>query len=226
MDKIKVLIVDDDAILGATLTLGLDALGMQPIYQTSLAGLQSAIQSTSPNIILLDVEIGEDNGIDQMQQLKLYAPNIPVIFMSSHIDAGYLTRAIGEGAVNFLKKPFEIEELAAYILRFANIENKRDAASIVSIGTHSLNIKTRELSLNDKTEYRLTTKQFQVIVFLLEHQGETISRQELKHDLWPDGNDSDASLDNYISQLRKIFAADKDINIITVPKMGFKLELS
>lgn len=226
MDKIKVLIVDDDAILGATLTLGLDALGMQPIYQTSLAGLQSAIQSTFPNIILLDVEIGEDNGIDQMQQLKLYAPNIPVIFMPSHIDAGYLTRAIGEGAVNFLKKPFEIEELAAYILRFANIENKRDAASIVSIGTHSLNIKTRELSLNDKTEYRLTTKQFQVIVFLLEHQGETISRQELKHELWPDGNDSDASLDNYISQLRKIFAADKDINIITVPKMGFKLELS
>ena len=82
---------------------------MQPIYQTSLAGLQSAIQTTSPNIILLDVEIGEDNGIDQMQQLKLYAPNIPVIFMSSHIDAGYLTRAIGEGAVNFLKKPFEIQ---------------------------------------------------------------------------------------------------------------------
>lgn len=168
MDKIKVLIVDDDAILGATLTLGLDALGMQPIYQTSLTGLQSAIQSASPNIILLDVEIGEDNGIDQMQQLKLYAPNIPVIFMSSHIDAGYLTRAIGEGAVNFLKKPFEIEELVAYILRFANIENKKDAASIVSIGTHSLNIKTRELSLNDKTEYRLTTKQFQVIVFLRE----------------------------------------------------------
>ena len=226
MDKIKVLIVDDDAMLGATLTLGLDALGMQPIYQTSLAGLQSAIQSASPNIILLDVEIGEDNGIDQMQQLKLYAPNIPVIFMSSHIDAGYLTRAIGVGAVNFLKKPFEIEELAAYILRFANIENKKDAASIVSIGTHSLNIKTRELSLNDKTEYRLTTKQFQVIVFLLEHQGETVSRQELKHELWPDGNDSDASLDNYISQLRKIFVADKDINIITIPKMGFKLELS
>lgn len=226
MDKIKVLIVDDDAILGATLTLGLDALGMQPIYQTSLTGLQSAIQSASPNIILLDVEIGEDNGIDQMQQLKLYAPNIPVIFMSSHIDAVYLTRAIGEGAVNFLKKPFEIEELVAYILRFANIENKKDAASIVSIGTHSLNIKTRELSLNDKTEYRLTTKQFQVIVFLLEHQGETVTRQELKHELWPDGNDSDASLDNYISQLRKIFVADKDINIITVPKMGFKLELS
>lgn len=109
---------------------------------------------------MLDVEIGEDNGIDQMQQLKLYAPNIPVIFMSSHIDAGYLTRAIGEGAVNFLKKPFEIEELVAYILRFANIENKKDAASIVSIGTHSLNIKTRELSLMIKQNTDLQRNNF------------------------------------------------------------------
>lgn len=48
MDKIKVLIVDDDAILGATLTLGLDALGMQPIYQTSLTGLQSAPYNQHP----------------------------------------------------------------------------------------------------------------------------------------------------------------------------------
>lgn len=123
MDKIRVLIVDDDATLGATLTLGLDTLGMQPSYQTSLAGLQSVVQSINPNIIILDVEIGEDNGIDQMQQLKLYAPNIPVIFMSSHADVGYLTRAMGEGAVNYLKKPFEMEELAAYIQRFAKVEN-------------------------------------------------------------------------------------------------------
>lgn len=55
MDEIRVLIVDDDATLGATLTLGLDALGMQPSYQTSLAGLQSVVQSINPNIIILDV---------------------------------------------------------------------------------------------------------------------------------------------------------------------------
>lgn len=172
MDEIRVLIVDDDATLGATLTLGLDALGMQPSYQTSLAGLQSVVQSINPNIIILDVEIGEDNGIDQMQQLKLYAPNIPVIFMSSHADVGYLTRAMGEGAVNYLKKPFEIDRL------------------------------------------------------FLEYPHETIPRKTLKHKLWPDGNDSDASLDNYISQLRKIFTADKSIHIITIPKIGFKLEIS
>ncbi len=225
MDKIKVLIVDDDATLGATLTLALDALGMQPIYQTSLAGLQSVVRSTNPNILLLDVEIGEDNGIDQMQQIKLYAPNIPVIFMSSHADFGYLQRAIGEGAVNFLKKPFEIDELAAYIQRFAKVDNQQDASTIVSFGHYSLNTHTRELFLQQEIECRLTAKQFQVIRFFLEHPQETITRQMLKHELWPDGNDSDASLDNYISQLRKIFAKG-NINIVTIPKIGFRFDIS
>lgn len=226
MDEIRVLIVDDDATLGATLTLGLDALGMQPSYQTSLAGLQSVVQSINPNIIILDVEIGEDNGIDQMQQLKLYAPTIPVIFMSSHADVGYLTRAMGEGAVNYLKKPFEIEELAAYIQRFAKVEKHQDNSTIVSFGNYSLCINTRELFLRQERVCRLTTKQFEVTRLFLEYPHETIPRKTLKHKLWPDGNDSDASLDNYISQLRKIFTADKSIHIITIPKIGFKLEIS
>ncbi len=226
MEKIKVLIVDDDAILGAALTLGLDALGMQPFYQNSLAGFQSVVQSTNPNILLLDVEIGEDNGIDQMQQIKLYAPNIPVIFMSSHADLDYLQRAMGEGAVNFLKKPFDIDELAVYIKRFAKVDNQQEASTFVSIGKYSLNTNSRELFLQQDSECRLTTKQYQVIRLLLEHPQEIVTRQMLKHELWPDGNSSDASLDNYISQLRKVFAKDKSIHIATFPKTGFKFEIN
>lgn len=226
MNKIKVLIVDDDAILGSTIFIGLQALGMEPTYQTSLAGLQAVVESACPNIILLDVEVGEDNSIEQMQQLKLYASNIPVIFMTSHTDAGYLTKAIGEGAVAFLKKPFEIDEVAAYIQRFAKKEETLDAACIVGIGKYSLNINTRELFLNKNKECRLTIKQFDTIHLLLKHSNETVSRQALKEDLWPDGNSSDPSLDNYISQLRKIFDKDEHIHIITIPKIGFKLEIS
>lgn len=48
MDKIKILIVDDDAMLGATITLGLEAMGMQPVYQTSLAGLQASSSRLIP----------------------------------------------------------------------------------------------------------------------------------------------------------------------------------
>lgn len=224
MNDIKVLIVDDDAILGATLTLGLQSLGMLPTYQTSLAGLKSVVEASHPNIILLDVEVGTNNSIELMQQLKLYASGIPVIFMTSHIDAGYLTQAMGEGAVAFLKKPIEIDELTAYILRFANTETPlQNVASMVSIGKYKLDIDTRELFLKDQKVCRLTAKQFQLLRILLEHPKGIISRQAIKQELWPDGNSSDASLDNYISQLRKILTDDSNINIMTIPKIGFKL---
>lgn len=109
------------------------------------------VEASHSNIILLDVEVGTNNSIEQMQQLKLYASGIPVIFMTSHIDAGYLTQAMGEGAVAFLKKPIEIAELAAYILRFANTESPlQNVASMVSIGKYKLDIDTRELVLKDK----------------------------------------------------------------------------
>lgn len=226
-EKTKVLIIDDDVTLGAILATGLQLLDIEPIYQTSLAGLQSVVETSHPNIILLDVEVGDSNSINLLQQLKLYAAGIPVIFMSSHIDAGYQSKAIQEGATAFLKKPIDVEEVAAYVKRFAYVkEEQQDAASTIAIANYTFNIQSRDLFKEGEKVCRLTSKQAQVIKLLLTHQGETVSRQELKHELWPDGNDSDASLDNYISQLRKIFVADKDINIITVPKMGFKLELS
>lgn len=225
MDKIKVLIVDDDAMLGATITLGLEAMEMQPVYQTSLAGLQAVIKSANPNIILLDVKIGKDNGIEQMQQLKLFAPNIPIIFMSSHVDEGYVPQAINQGAVAFLKKPFDLAELSAYIKRFAKMDTLQNAASSISIGPYTLDLNTRQLAYQEKNECRLTAKQFQVIRILLEHKSETVSRQMLRQELWPDGNASDPSLDNYISQLRKIFAKDSNIQITTIPKIGIKLEI-
>ena len=225
--KTKVLIVDDDITLGAILSTGLELLDIETIYQTSLAGLQSVVKTSHPNIILLDVEVGDSNSIDLIQQLKLYAAGIPVIFMSSHIDAGYQSKAILEGATAFLKKPVDVEEVAAYIKRFGKTEQQlSDASSTITIGSYTFDIQNRELYKKGKNAGRLTSKQSQVIKLLLEHLGEIISRQDLKHKLWPDGNDSDASLDNYISQLRKIFAKDESIQIITIPKIGFKLKIS
>ena len=225
--KTKVLIVDDDVTLGAILSTGLELLDIETIYQTSLAGLQSVVKTSQPNIILLDVEVGDSNSIDLIQQLKLYATGIPVIFMSSHIDAGYQSKAILEGATAFLKKPVDVEEVAAYIKRFGQKEQQQsDASSTVMIGCYTLNLQSRGLLKKGKIAGHLTIKQSLVIKLLLEHIGEIVPRQDLKHELWPDGNDSDASLDNYISQLRKIFAADKKIQIITIPKIGFKLKIS
>ena len=104
----KVIIVDDDKLLGTTLTLGLEGLGMKPYYLNSLDGLLDKISEVHPNILVLDVEIGSGNGIEELKELKLHAIHIPVIIMSSHIQMDYISEALANGAFHFMKKPFEI----------------------------------------------------------------------------------------------------------------------
>ena len=223
-NKIKVLIVDDDIILGTSLKLGLEAMGMTPYYIDSLNGLVEKIKEVQPNILVLDIEIGDDNGLDEMKELEANGINLPIIIMSSHVEMTNISKALEENACHFMKKPFEIEEMGFYIQRFAKMEDGPQDA-IFEFGKCQLDCHSRNLCVLDTDAIRLSLKQFQVLRLLAKHFGETVNRQVFKNELWPDGNASDASLDNYISQLRKLLAPDASICIDTIPKTGFILRL-
>lgn len=170
MEKMKVIIVDDDKLLGTTLTLGLEGLGMKPYYLNSLDGLLDKISEVHPNILVLDVEIGSGNGIEELKELKLHAIHIPVIIMSSHIQMDYISEALVNGAFHFMKKPFEIEELGAYILRFAKID-EASAAPAIQIGSLTLNMASHALCAQNNEQIHLTKKQFEVLSVLAQSMG-------------------------------------------------------
>ena len=86
-NKIKVLFVEDDVALGNIVTLALDDSGYEAHYQTSLAGIKSVMKELQPDIIVLDVEIGTKNGIEIIPELKMFAPEIPILIISSHVGA-------------------------------------------------------------------------------------------------------------------------------------------
>lgn len=74
MEKTKVLFVDDDVALGQVVLLALRSLGYVAEYCTTLLGIQNMVKEMSPDIIVLDVEIGNRNGIDAVAELKSVAP--------------------------------------------------------------------------------------------------------------------------------------------------------
>lgn len=110
MEKTKVLFVDDDIALGQVVILALRASGYAAEYCTTLVGIQGVVQEMQPDIMVLDVEIGEKNGIDAVAELKLTAPDTPVLFVSSHIAGSEVARALDAGGIAYLRKPFEMEE--------------------------------------------------------------------------------------------------------------------
>lgn len=79
------------------------------------------------------------------------------------------------------------------------------------------------LCAQNNEQIHLTKKQFEVLSVLAQNMGQTTTRQRLKQLLWNDGNYSEASLDNYISQLRKILSIDETARLETIPKLGFLL---
>ena len=91
MKKIKVLFIDDDIALGNVVTVALDSLGYETYYQTSLVAIRSVIKELCPDILILDVEIGQKNGIEATPELRLILPTHPfriVAYRKLFCDAG------------------------------------------------------------------------------------------------------------------------------------------
>lgn len=78
MDTIKVLLVDDDVMLSSIITTALKDEGYEVHYQSSLTGITTILNEFKPDIMILDVEIGTGDSIDNASELKMAAPGTPI----------------------------------------------------------------------------------------------------------------------------------------------------
>lgn len=221
MDKIKVLFVDDDMSLGNIVTLALEDAGCEVHYQTSLAGIKTVVKELLPDIMVLDVEIGAKNGIEVIPELKLIVPETPVLVVSSHVESGNVTKALESGAVTYLKKPFEIVELLAYIRRFA----KPFCAKGMKLGMFHLNAEEYLLMKGEEAVRKLSALECKLLKMLALNMNKTVTREEIEQELWGEyvTESCEQSLNNYISKLRKYLAEDNTLELATVPRVGYKL---
>lgn len=222
MDKIKVLFVDDDVALGNIVTMALEDSGYEAYYQSSLIAIKSVIRELMPDIIVLDVEIGKKNGIDMTPELKMIAPEVPVLFVSSHVDSSEVVRALNAGGVAYLKKPFEIEELVAYISRHTVSFHVKPA----QIGRFTLNSEDNLLMKGDEVVRKLSVFESKLLKLLMLNMNEVVTRQQIEQELWEDSYANEQSLNNYIAKLRKYLSDDESLELMTIPKVGYKLSQS
>ncbi|MGL4326555.1 MAG: response regulator transcription factor [Tannerellaceae bacterium] len=220
----KVLFIDDDTVLGSMVLQGLTYLGYNVHYQSSMIALDSIISEFCPNIIILDIEIGDKDGIDDSARIRILFPNIPIIFVSSHVDTSYVVKALENGGVTYIKKPIDIEELAAYINRYA-LKSPTDTRIV--IGNFILDKSSRLLTnTENNTTETLNNKEVQLIEMLANNIGCVVTRETIIAQIWNDDFSSDQVLNNYISHIRKCISSDSSISIETMPRQGYRLLLN
>ena len=125
--KPTIMVIDDNAENLRVLNEMLSSCGYQVrcALQGSLA--LSSLAEQLPDLILLDIDLPDIHGFDLAQQIqKTYGPAIPIIFLSNHRDSETKIRAFREGGVDYITKPFHLEELEARLRNHLRIvENER-----------------------------------------------------------------------------------------------------
>lgn len=219
--KSKIVFVEDDLTLGTIIAKALEECGFEVNYLNAIHGLRETIANFCPNLLILDIEVGTRNCLDELPSIRLSCPAIPIIITSSHVDGAAVARSYDTGADQYIKKPYDIDELLYHINRLLTISASIEA-HILPFGSYRLDTFSHELFHKEKLVKQLSPKEFLVLERLLMHQGEFVKRMELLQEVW--GNESYTdSLNNIIAALRKHFHQGGDIQIVTNKGYGYQL---
>ncbi len=123
MSVARILVVDDDTALCATLSEILKENGFHVAVCHAAAGFFPMFEQEAPDLVLLDIFLGNDNGLQLLRQMKKEAISTPVIVMTAHSEVSLAVRAMKEGAVDFVAKPFDMNHLLMLLAR--NIEHSQ-----------------------------------------------------------------------------------------------------
>lgn len=125
--KRKVLIIDDEEIIRLSLGEGLKDLGYTVATASNGKEALENIRNSTPSIVLLDIRLEYENGLDILPEIKNFDKDIEVVIMTAYADISSAVKAIKLGAYDYINKPFDLEEIDIIIKRIRDkidLQNK------------------------------------------------------------------------------------------------------
>lgn len=223
----NILLLEDDLILSAELCRFLESnnFNCDKIYDGETFLRQ--IKNRSYDLYLLDINVPKINGLDVCQTIRSFDKNTPIIIISAYGDISDKKDAFTRLADDYLVKPFQFEELLLRINSLLRRKAPSDNADQDILRVDDLIInKTEQKVYRGGNEITLTLKEFQLLVYLAEAQGRTVSKQQITEHVWEHNfNTNTNTVEVYINFLRKKIDKDFKIKLIHT-RSGFGYYLS
>ncbi|MBI2982512.1 MAG: sigma-54-dependent Fis family transcriptional regulator [Deltaproteobacteria bacterium] len=165
--KLHLLLVDDDPSFCEFVRIGLQK-DYRLTISHDLVGLFAALEKARFDLLLLDVGLGEENGIESLRKIKHQQPDLDVVMVSGYKEPKKIVEAIKSGASDYLTKPFEIEELIAVIekIRPVQVLKERHAALVEGMNEGFKTIIGKSPSFLSVLETARKVKGKQVPIFI------------------------------------------------------------
>jgi FixJ family two-component response regulator len=180
-----IFVIDDDASVRDAISNLLESVGLQAKVFESTEAFWKAQRPSAPSCLVLDVRLPGVSGLDFQEQLAKANVSIPVIFLTAHGDVPMTSRAMKAGAIEFLMKPFQKEDLLAAVHHGLDRDRiRRDAQAEVSVLRLRVDqLTSREREVMDLVVTGLINKQIGAQLGLSEvtvkiHRGRVMQKME------------------------------------------------
>lgn len=207
-----ILIVEDERHLAEGLQFNLRAEGHEAsVVATGEAALERMAAGDGVDLMVLDVMLPGQDGFAVAAELRERRCFVPILMLTARAAAEDVLRGFASGADDYLAKPFELAILQARIqglLRRRQWQAAAGAPDVVEFDGRRVDFGRQELRSGERC-WPLTLMEANLLRYLIQHEGTTVSRKAMLEQVWGLNEDTDTrAIDNFIVRLRRYLEED------------------
>jgi DNA-binding response OmpR family regulator len=241
----RVLVVEDEQHLAEGLRFNLEAEGYQvQLVDAGEAALEKLkVDAPAFDVVILDVMLPGISGFEVVSQMRDSGQYVPTLILTARGHPDDVLRGFASGADDYLTKPFELSILIA---RIRGLLRRREwlrasapvpagspaepleSINVFAFGDKSVHFDRLELHVRDQV-FPLTLMEANVLRYLIEHEGQRVSRKAMLAKVWGLHEDTDTrAIDNFIVRLRRYIEDDptRPRHLLTVRGVGYRFVAS
>jgi len=206
----NILLLEDDIVLANILIDDLEE-EYEVTHTYTIRGALELAQEHHYELYIFDINVPDGDGISLLQELRSFNDTTPAIFITAFHDTKHLKAAFESGANDFIRKPFDFEELKA---RIENIKKHFGLDSYIELGGGIVFDKQTHKIQNTDTSKILRAKESACLQYLYQNRNRVVSTNEILQNLWDyDEMPSDDAVRTIIKELRKVLGKERIINV-------------
>ena len=218
----KILIVEDQERLAEFLRKSLNEKSYTVTAVGSCAAANDAISETGYDVVVLDLNLPDGDGLDLLREWRLSGFNEPVLILSARDTVADKIKGLDLGADDYLPKPFSVQELLAHIRALL----RRQATVKQSVLEHNgirIDLLGHVVSL-DGEQIDITSREFALLEIFMKNVGRVLTRTQISEKIWSSHYDVDTNLlDVYMSRLRNKLEKAGKPRFKTIRGIGYRL---
>lgn len=221
LKKHNILLLEDEIEFASSLIQTLKLYFNNVYFTTTIKEASKMLDDEKVDLIMSDIHLEKENGLDFITQVQKRKESVPVIIISGFDDKEFLMRSIKLGVVDYILKPFDLEDLEKALHRSLEYLQPK-LKSIYKIREEVYFDTDKKVIIDHKEETTLTAKEYLFLKLLIADKDILLTRDMIEEKVYRDEIMSSAALKNLLFRVRKKLGKDF---IITVPELGYRVNV-